>query len=70
MTRRAHARRNLLCSFCGKRQDQAQHLIAGLEGVCICDQCASLCTEILAEAPIRRLSGQAPRYRYPIAGAP
>jgi ClpX C4-type zinc finger len=47
MTRRD---KSLLCSFCGKRQDQVQRLIAG-PGVYICNACISLCNEILAEAP-------------------
>ena len=34
------------CSFCGKRQDQVRNLIAG-PGVFICDQCVTLCNEVL-----------------------
>ncbi len=39
------------CSFCGKRQDQVKKLIAGgaLRGTFICDECVSLCREIIAE---------------------
>jgi ATP-dependent Clp protease ATP-binding subunit ClpX len=36
------------CSFCGKREDQVQKLIAG-PGVFICDQCVALCTEVLRD---------------------
>jgi hypothetical protein len=50
MTGRTRARRNTLCSFCGKRPDQVQRLIAG-PGVYVCDQCISICNEILAEEP-------------------
>ena len=39
------------CSFCGKRQDQVRRLIAGPNGVYICDQCIELCNEIIAEDP-------------------
>jgi hypothetical protein len=38
----------LQCSFCGKRQDQVQKLIAG-SGVFICDECIDLCNRILAD---------------------
>lgn len=39
----------LRCSFCGKTDKQVQKLIAGPNGVYICDECVDLCDEILAE---------------------
>ena len=36
------------CSFCGKRPDEVNKLIAGHE-VSICDQCIMLCSQIVAE---------------------
>ena len=36
------------CSFCGKRQDQVQKLVAG-PGVYICNECIMLCHEIISE---------------------
>lgn len=39
----------LRCSFCGKSEKQVQKLIAGPDGVYICDECVDLCDEILAE---------------------
>lgn len=36
------------CSFCGKSQDQVKRIIAG-PGVYICDECVSLCSEIIEE---------------------
>lgn len=39
---------NLRCSFCGKSQKEVKKLIAG-NGVYICDECISLCNEILEE---------------------
>jgi ATP-dependent Clp protease ATP-binding subunit ClpX len=36
------------CSFCGKRHDEVNKLIAGPE-VNICDECVNLCAEIVAE---------------------
>ena len=38
------------CSFCGKRQDQVRKLIAGPTlDIMICDECVSLCKEIVDE---------------------
>ena len=37
------------CSFCGKPQDAVRKLIAGPEGIYICDECISLCSEIIEE---------------------
>jgi ATP-dependent clp protease, ATP-binding subunit clpX len=36
------------CSFCGKSQDQVKRIIAG-PGVYICDECVSICSEIIEE---------------------
>ncbi len=36
------------CSFCGKAQNQVKRLVAG-PNVFICDECISLCNDILAE---------------------
>ena len=41
----------LCCSFCGKSQDEVQRLIAGPD-VFICDECVSLCNEIIAQESI------------------
>ena len=37
------------CSFCGKTEDQVRKLIAGPDGVYICDECVSICSEIMEE---------------------
>ncbi len=37
------------CSFCGKTQDQVRKLIAGNGNVFICDECVSLCEELIEE---------------------
>jgi ATP-dependent Clp protease ATP-binding subunit ClpX len=39
---------NLCCSFCGKSQKEVKKLIAG-PTVYICDECISLCNDIIAE---------------------
>ncbi|NOZ27744.1 MAG: ATP-dependent Clp protease ATP-binding subunit ClpX [Chloroflexi bacterium] len=41
------------CSFCYRSEDEVQRLIAGPEGVFICDECVVLCQEILEEDGIR-----------------
>ena len=38
-----------VCSFCGRKANEAARLIAGPEGVFICDECVRLCQEILNE---------------------
>lgn len=38
----------ILCSFCGKCQDEVKKLVAG-PGVYICDECVDLCSDILTE---------------------
>jgi ATP-dependent Clp protease ATP-binding subunit ClpX len=54
MRRRSLAARNgsgeqtLYCSFCGKSQNEVKKLIAGPQ-VFICDECISLCVEIVRE---------------------
>jgi ATP-dependent Clp protease ATP-binding subunit ClpX len=45
------ARRSIHCSFCGKEPDQVLRLIAGPDGVAICNECVSLCNEILSADP-------------------
>jgi ATP-dependent Clp protease ATP-binding subunit ClpX len=39
---------DLVCSFCGKNQEEVKKLIAG-PSVYICDECIGLCNEIIAE---------------------
>ncbi len=60
MTRRDDGDRggDLICSFCGKSQDEVKKLIAG-PSVYICDECIDLCNEIIAEENEREAPGQA-----------
>ncbi len=39
----------LHCSFCGKSQEQVGKLVAGTNGVFICDECVDACRELLIE---------------------
>ncbi len=53
----------LICSFCGKDQDQVRKLIAG-PSVYICDECVDLCNDILeGECEHDTPAGQAPQQR-------
>ena len=39
---------NVVCSFCGKRDDQVKRMLAGRNGY-ICNECIELCTEVLKD---------------------
>ena len=41
--------RGVRCSFCGKRQDQVERIIAGQGASYICNECVALCTSILGD---------------------
>lgn len=45
--------KDLHCSFCGKSQDEVQKLVAG-PSVFICDECISLCGDVIAEAELTK----------------
>ncbi|MDO4487114.1 MAG: ATP-dependent Clp protease ATP-binding subunit ClpX [Bacillota bacterium] len=47
----------LRCSFCGKPQSQVKRLISG-SGVYICNECISLCQDILAAEDSNQLRGE------------
>jgi len=48
MSKKSDSSDDLMCSFCGKSQDEVKKLIAG-PSVYICDECIQLCNEIIAE---------------------
>lgn len=37
------------CSFCGSSQDEVEKLIAGPDGIFICDECVRVCADILSD---------------------
>ncbi|MDF2865933.1 MAG: ATP-dependent Clp protease, ATP-binding subunit ClpX [Clostridia bacterium] len=39
----------VFCSFCGKLKQEAKKLIAGPDGLLICDECVELCHKIIVE---------------------
>ena len=46
MAGKSDERKKIVCSFCGKTQDQVRRMVAG-NGVFICDQCIDLCADII-----------------------
>jgi len=48
MAKRGNNDDQVICSFCGKKQDEVKKLIAG-PNVFICDECIELCNEIVLE---------------------
>ncbi len=50
------------CSFCGKTQDQVRRLIAGPDAY-ICDECVSLCQEIMADDLTMPSAASTPRMK-------
>ena len=54
----------LKCSFCGHTQKQVRKLIAG-PGVYICDECVTLCVEILEDEQVHTRPDRAPELPKP-----
>ena len=50
--------KHLRCSFCGKSKDSVKRFISG-PSVYICNECISLCNEILAEEEIKEATSTA-----------
>lgn len=50
--------KHLRCSFCGKSKDSVKRFISG-PSVYICNECISLCNEILAEEEIKEATSAA-----------
>lgn len=42
-------KKDVLCSFCGKKQEEVKKLIAG-DDVFICDECVELCSDVIKDA--------------------
>jgi ATP-dependent Clp protease ATP-binding subunit ClpX len=56
--------KHLRCSFCGKSKDSVKKFISG-PSVYICNECVSLCNEILAEEEEREAAEAVPRIPAP-----
>lgn len=55
----------LRCSFCGKPNSQVKKLIAGPDGVYICDECVEVCKHVISESD-RRASKPAVKLKRPV----
>ncbi len=51
----SEGRANLRCSFCDKGDDQVKRLIEGPDKICICDECITLCNEIMANQTMEEI---------------
>lgn len=49
------------CSFCHRGQDEVQRLIAGPDGINICDECINLCYDILREEGVEQTKDSLPQ---------
>jgi len=60
--------KDLVCSFCGKHQDEVERMIIG-PGVNICSECIGLCHDLLSDQPEHPEANGRPRRKpYPDAG--
>ncbi len=46
------------CSFCGKEKAKVKKLIAGPEGIFICDECVELCRDMIDKTPVNAPVGK------------
>ena len=55
---RDNARRSgqVVCSFCNKPDTVVRKMIAGPNGLAICDECVDVCNDILSDAVVTRTS--------------
>ena len=49
----------LFCSFCGKPKELTGRLIAGPNGIYICDECIEICNEVMKQDKVKDNQGQA-----------
>ena len=59
--------KDLVCSFCGKHQDEVERMIIG-PGVNICSECIGLCHDLLSDQPEHPEANGPRRKPYPDAG--
>ena len=52
--------KDLVCSFCGKHQDEVERMIIG-PGVNICSECIGLCHDLLSDKPDQPKSARSAR---------
>ena len=65
----ANKEKKLLCSFCGKHQDDVERMIIG-PGVNICNECIELCCNLLESEGLLPQEKKAPTARSAKSAAP
>ena len=56
----------LFCSFCGKQKELAKRLVAGPNGIYICDECIQICQEVIKEEDNNEKSSESVKLLKPI----
>ncbi|NLG35493.1 MAG: AAA domain-containing protein, partial [Lentisphaerae bacterium] len=51
------------CSFCGRPRSEVKTLIAGPDGLNICDECVDICNTVIQQPGARGGAGKAPAVR-------
>ena len=49
MPKRTTGNKDIFCSFCGRFKDEVGKIIAGPNGIYICDDCVDLCNRVILE---------------------
>ncbi len=56
----------LFCSFCGKPKERTKRLVAGPNGLYICDECVEICQEVLKEDAVTENKAQVVKLLKPV----
>ncbi len=56
----------LFCSFCGKQKELTKRLIAGPNGIYICDECIEICQQVINEDQEKEASNDSVRLLKPV----
>lgn len=49
---------NSICAFCGRNKSDVAHMIEGVDGVCICDDCVRACSVVFKDSGIDMASSK------------
>ena len=49
MAKKNNSSQDIFCSFCGRYKDEVNKIIAGPNGIFICDECIDTCNRIILE---------------------
>jgi ATP-dependent Clp protease ATP-binding subunit ClpX len=54
------------CNFCGKSKEQVEKLIVGGDNIAICNECVTLCVDILKEDKVKKFPNDDPQFLNPV----